>query len=320
TTSPYTLTKGQFLLYERFEHVPFRTFKKFKRSGFSATAQEPEQRTSQVEMFNFNNFMLGYGITNALTAYAIVPYAEKTANGMFQQANGSLTKERYTVSGFGDTEFMLQYGFKRGARDGIEGWYAYNKDDQGSIRKHNVKETKFTVYGSISMPNGSIHRGDPSGEPADSGLQAGWGAPSLNLGGAVAQPFLDHWTMLAETSYRTFSEAGTMGKTGNEFRVNSALGYQLLENSGGFLSRIDVFQEINYLHLRRDINENRVPDNASGGDIVYFAPSLRLTFKKVSIGIIAKFPWLTDLNSRSEQQGGEGLEKYRIAVTVSLPL
>ncbi|MFQ5645940.1 MAG: hypothetical protein ACE5GM_03340 [bacterium] len=314
TTAPYTLSKGGWLLYNRFATVPFRTFRKFRHNP--AVSNQTGQDTGNITRFNFNTSMIGYGISDALTAYVLIPYAEKTM-------------ERWGTSrGFGDTEFMLQYGFKHGVRNGIRGWYAYDSKDSSSPNRHKEKkrshesslhhitETKFVLMGSITMPNGKLDAKDKEGNLFSMGMQAGWAAPSINIGGAVSRQLSDHVNLVADIQYRVFSQTNE-GKTANEFRINTAAAYQVFENTGGLLSRIDLIQELNYLHLGQELDANRNSDEESGGDVLYISPAIRFSFPKVSVGIIAKFPWIHYLNNESEQQGAEGLEKYRIAGTVS---
>jgi len=56
----------------------------------------------------------------------------------------------------------------------------------------------------------------------------------------------------------------------------------------------------------------------SGGSILYLSPGFRFNFAPASLGILFKLPVWKDLNKQSEQQGAEGLEKFRAIVALSV--
>jgi hypothetical protein len=96
TASPLALGKGNFLLYEKFEYVPFE----------HKDHADPEN----IDTFTFFNTLVGYGFTDAISVYAILPVAIKEQDSLG------------TSSGLGDLGFIFQYGFKYGERDGIRGF------------------------------------------------------------------------------------------------------------------------------------------------------------------------------------------------------
>lgn len=101
--------------------------------------------------------------------------------------------------------------------------------------------------------------------------------------------------------------------------MNGALTYEVFEDKDAFLSRADLIGEANFLNLQKDLDSERVPNDASGGRMLYLSPGLRLTFyDKASLGLLVKFPAIKNLNSEEKQQGAEGLEKYRAIATFSL--
>ncbi len=297
TSSPLTLQKGKFLIFERVELSPFRTFGDARDVGGN-------------KQFNFTNTLFGYGLRNDLSLYVSLPYAVK-----------KLVNDR-TSRGFGDLNIILQYGFKYGERDGLKGWYSFDKDDvQG--KEYTLTDWKFGISLSTTIPSGEIGNTDKNGAPLSVGAQTGFAVPSYNFTGIVSKMLKAHWTWNADIQFRTFALNGGPGggKPGNEFRLNNALMFELFEKKGALLSRIDLVGEVNYLKLRRDLNPDRTPITNTGGNILYLSPGVRLTmFDKASIGLLYKEVAWRDLNQESQQQGGEGLEDYRFIATFSMGL
>lgn len=58
----------------------------------------------------------------------------------------------------------------------------------------------------------------------------------------------------------------------------------------------------------------------TGGNILYLTPGARFSLPKAgnaNLGLAVKIPVWKDLNEQGEQQGAEGLEKYRVIGTLS---
>ncbi len=290
TSSPLTLVDGMWLLYEKFQYVSYEKYDRF----------EPEN----IDSFTFYNTLLGYGVTDYLSAYVIVPYAVKD-----QDYFG-------TSEGFGDVEFLFQLGFKYGDRNGITDWYLFDKDDSTGA-DYTMDDLKCSILAGLTIPNGTTTNKDDNGDTFDLGMQTGFGAPTFSITGVVSKMVLPKFTLGADTVFRTFTQTNE-GKAANEWRVNVAAVYDIYEKKGAWLSRFDIVGEANYLHLTKDIDENRIEDPATGGDILYLTPGIRVTFAdKLSLGAAVMFPSWTDLNQKDEQQGAEGLEDYRLSTTVS---
>ncbi len=295
TTAPQTLPEGGFLVYERYEVAPYKKYDHAKVENGGE---------GNVEQFTFFNTMFGYGITNAVSAYVILPYAVKEQDNMG------------TSEGFGDLEVMLQFGFKYGERDGIKGWYKYGPEDTAG-KDHTIDDWKFVLFASKSIPNGETANRDERGNKFNLGMQPGFAVSSYLFGGAVSKQIFPRTTVTMDTQFRTF-EQSSEDKPGNEWRVNGAIGYEIIENPGATLSRLDILAEANFLHLGMDQDGVREKDRSTGGDILYLAPAVRITFvDKISVGLMVKIPAWTDLNNKAEQQGAEGLEEYRAIATVS---
>ncbi|HMK65149.1 MAG TPA: transporter, partial [Thermodesulfobacteriota bacterium] len=149
-------------------------------------------------------------------------------------------------------------------------------------------------------------------------MQPGFGSPSYTLGISAMQPLSRNFSLVAETSYQLFTEKDNY-KFGNEWKLNAAGVYELYGKAGGFLQTLNGILELNLLNLARD-SENGQSARASGGTILYLSPGLRFSFPKLqnaNLGLMVKFPVWKNLNEESEQQGSEGLEKYRLVLTLS---
>jgi len=59
---------------------------------------------------------------------------------------------------------------------------------------------------------------------------------------------------------------------------------------------------------------------ATGGNVLYLSPGFRFAFPKLqnaNLGLLIKIPIFKNLNEQNQQQGSEGLEKYRMIGTLS---
>ncbi len=295
TTSPLTLPKGKFLFLERGEYVPFE--------------QRENAEPNNIKTFTFLNTLLGYGITDALSLFAIQPYAIKD------------TESSGTSSGIGDLGFLVQYGFKLGTRDGIRGVYSCGPEDSKG-EHYTLSDLKMSLLAGFTVPSGTIDNKTSAGNTFGVGLQHGFGSPSFTFGFAASKMIFPHFTLTVDSSLLAFTQHD-QGKPGNEIRFNVAEGYEIFERTKWLLRRIDIIEENNLLHLRKDQNQDRSNVDNSGGTILYLSPGVRTTWaifgKTVSVGALIKFPAWKDLNNEPLQQGSEGLEHYRAIITCSIP-
>lgn len=293
TASPITLPRGTFLLFEKVEWVPFE--------------QQGNAEPENIDYFAFFNTLFGYGFTDAFSLYLNLPAAVKRQDSLG------------TSKGLGDLTFTAQYGLKLGERDGIRGLYSYGPEDS-SGEYYTTDDLKIAFTGGITIPSGTISNDDDNGEVFDMGLQPGFGSTSFNFGFSASKMLFSHFTLTGDTSYNVFSQQND-GKPGNELRFNLAGDYEIFEDMGGFISRMDIIGEANLLHLTRDLEADRDQTNDSGGTILYLSPGFRATFsKRFSIGTLIKFPVWNDLNNESIQQGAEGLEDYRAVFTFTMSI
>jgi len=181
-----------------------------------------------------------------------------------------------------------------------------------------LEDWHFTIYTGLTLPTGNPDEKDRNGN-IDPAMSLGFGEPSFTLGFTSTKQLTEDITAVFDTSYLKFLEHkyedGTKYQFGDEFRFNTALTYRTYTNENKRL-RIDTNLELNYLHLNRD-KENGKELTATGGDILYLLPGLRLYYKNISVGLGVKFPIWTDLNEEDKQQGAEGKEKYRFIFTFS---
>jgi hypothetical protein len=286
TTSPLPLPRRTLFTMLKSEYVPFLQF------DFA----EPENKSFS----SFSLLGVGYGVTPWLSAYVFQPLNVKS-----QDAIG-------TNRGAGDTNVMLALAFK------------YDEGLRLVPEKESLDELMdwhFSVWASSTIPVGSTTRRDRNGEYFAPDMQAGFGEPSPAAGVAVLKQVTERVTWLGEASYQYFfahTYPFTRYKFGGETRLNTALAYELY-GRGGF--RVDLTGELNGLHLQRDRERSEAGAmeqlQASGGAILYAGAGLRVNSGALSVALGAKRAALKDLNEGADQQGSEGLEKVRAAVTLS---
>jgi len=290
TFAPLTLPEGGLVLSARAEQVEWRKFQ----------FAEPKNKDS----FTFFNLGLSYGIKPYLTGSVFLPYNFKR-----QDSLGS-------TSGIGDIRFLVILGL--------------NYEPGRGVRLNSVKETAvtleglegqekafFSFYGGFTIPAGKSQ--EELGGEVDPGMQPGFGSPSFTLGVNMGRALFRSLSLVLDTSYDIFTQRDDF-KFGNEWRINLAGIHELYGNPQKFISKIDGILELNLLNIARDEQAGQGL-RATGGTILYLSPGLRFSFPKLqnaNLGILIKIPIFKNLNEEGEQQGSEGLEKYRAIVTLSL--
>ena len=284
TASPLTLPEGGFVLGFRTEQVEWKQF----------DWNKPDNKTS----FTFMNTSMSYGFTPAAMGTFIVPYYIKR-------------QEEGTNDGLADMKFQFTYGFHQDPGKG----FSRNTGEDVAVSIEGTRRTYITVSFMMGMPTGDFHK--KINGTVDPGMQPGFGAPSYTLGLAAARRF-GSFTMNAELSADFFTERENF-QFGAEQRVNLAGVYELYGEPKSFVSKLDGILEFNFLHLGRD-QENGEGLTATGGDILYLSPGLRFSMPSIqnaNLGLSVKLPVWKDLNEQYQQQGAEGLEKYRVITTLS---
>jgi hypothetical protein len=290
TNSPLTLPEGGVVLSNRVEQVEWRKY--------------PFAEPANISSFTFMNVGLSYGVKPYLTTSVFIPYAIKREDTYGDN------------QGIGDIKFNFILGFNH---DG-EGFSLNSaKTTAVSLEKglERRRKTFFSFYGGFTLPTGKTNL--ELGGVAVPVMQPGFGSPSYTVGFNAARSLFGSFTLVFDTGYDIFTERMDSFKFGNEWRVNLAGVQELLGKPEGFLSKLDAILELNFLNLARD-QLNGEGERASGGNVLYLSPGLRFAFPKLqnaNLGLLIKFPIYKNLNEQDEQQGAEGLEKYRAIVTLS---
>jgi hypothetical protein len=284
TNSPLTLPKGGTVVYTRAEIASFKKFMDFDPNN--------------VDSFQFYQMGVSHGLTDYLTATAIVPYTIKSQDGL-----GS-------TRGFGDGKVLLTLGFNYAPGEGLQ----LNGEEDTAVNLGTSDKTYFGVLTGISMPTGRYNI--DLGAGVDSGQQPGFGTPTLTAGLSMTRGVTENFNIAADVSADFFLRRKNGDKFGNEFRANLAGVLELYADQEAFVRRLDGVLELNYLQISRD-ETARISELGTGGRILYLTPGVRMQVGDFNVGAGVKLPIASSLNERSLQQGSEGLEKYRLLLTVS---
>jgi hypothetical protein len=286
TPTSLTLPEGGLVVYTRMEQVEWRKFQ----------FAEPNNKTS----FTFMNAGASYGITPYLTGSFSVPYNIKRMDSAGSN------------SGIGDIRFSGILGFNHSNGKG----FRLNTEKEDAISLEGVKKTFFTFYGGFTLPTGKSKM--ELGGEVDPGMQPGFGSPSFTVGMNAGRGIYKSLSVVADVSMDYFTQRDNF-RFGNEYRFNLAGVQELYGNTERFLAMVNGILEFNLLHIARD-EQGGEPKKASGGTILYLTPGMRFSFPRLqnaNLGIGIKVPVYRNLNEQDQQQGSEGLEKYRAIVTLS---
>ena len=285
TSSSATLPEGKWLGYIKVDHAQSRTF--------DDNPTSPEDDYNQYWMLG-----MGYGFKPWLSGYVFQPYNIK------QDETGGLSSR-----GFTDLSLMGVIGFKYD--DGFMLAPASESLDD-------LMDWHFTAYLGTSLPTGDANHRLRDGS-IDPGKSLGFGKSDLSYGLTATKQLSDNATAVFEAGQIFFQkyryDDGNTMKFGTESRVNGALSYRLMTDPESKF-RLDGNVELNYLNLRRDL-ENGLGAEAAGGDVIYGVIGVRLYKDNMSLGLALKKPVWTDLNEQALQQGSEGREKVRMIATFS---
>ena len=215
----------------------------------------------------------------------------------------------FDTEGFADISLFGQLGWKWD-----EGLRLIPKNES----LDDLEDWRFTFFGGFTAPTGDANTRDRNGT-IDPGKSTGFGEPSYAFGLTVTKMVTERFTFDLELSRNAFIENtyadGNRTRFGTEYRINPALVYRLWQSAAHRL-RFDVSLEPQYLNLGRD-RTNGKDERATGGQIFYLLPGLRMYWRQLSLGVGCKVPVATALNEENEQQGGEGTEAFRFIFTFS---
>jgi hypothetical protein len=286
--------------------LPRRTGFAMVKSEFVSFQERSDRVTfpQQKDTTSFNMAALGFGITPWLSGYLFQPFNVKSADhGVGDNA------------GLGDTNLMLALGWK---------W------DEG-LRLIPQKESldelmdwHFLLWMACTLPVGPTERNDDSGDRFAPDMQTGFGKPSPAVGLAILKQVTPDLTMLGEVNYQRFFEhdySFTRYQFGAETRLNAAVVYRAHARGR---TRADVVVEVIGLNLQRD-REDEDRDGplpmtalqASGGNILYGSLGARVSVGRFTLGAGIKRAIVKSLNEAAEQQGSEGLEDFRVSLSLS---
>ena len=275
------------------------------KSEFVSFAERADRARfpQQKDVSSFNMAAIGLGITPWLSAYVFQPFNVKFEDGGVGRN-----------AGLGDTSIMAAFGWK---------W------DEG-VRLIPQKESldelmdwHLLLWAACTIPVGSTEKNDDQGQRFAPDMQTGFGAPSTSLGLAVLKQVTQSLTVLAEVNHQYFfphDYTFVRYQFGAEMRVNGATAFRAY---GKGRVRVDGVAELLGIDLRRDRQDVDLggPDPmqsmpASGGRILYGSVGVRAYLGRVTIGLGIKRALLKALNEESQQQGSEGLENYRVSLSL----
>lgn len=295
TSSSATLPEGKWLGLMKLDYAKFKTF--------DSNPASPE--------VDYNAYWMagvGYGVKPWLSVYAFQPYNVKVDEAGGLNSRGPTDLALAAVIGFKyDQRFLLVPANE--SLDDLNDWH-------------------FTLNLGMSLPSGNANHklADCNIDP---GKSLGFGKSSFNYGMTATKQFSENDTAVFEVSQirfqkysydpdLTFPAGGQTVKFGTETRVNAALSHRLITMPESKF-RLDGNVELNYLKLGKDV-ENDIPNDASGGDILYGVLGVRLYMDNMSMGLALKKPVWTQLNNATPPvvlQGAEGKESYRFIATFS---
>ncbi len=291
TSSPIPIPQNSLFFLVKSEYVPFQQF----------DWAQPENKTYSL----FDTLVAGYGITPWLTGYLFIPYNVKSQDGVG------------TNVGFGDPGLYVNLAFK------------YDEGFKLVPAKESLDELMdwhFSVFGYLTLPMGPTVSATHSLEWFAPDMQTGFGSPSFQLGVAAAKQLSPDFTWLADASIQYFlphTYPFTRYQFGTESRVNTAVAWRAIASPG---FRFDLAGEVNFLNLQRDKESvdggPMEPLQASGGNILYAGLGVRAYIGRFSAALAARTSFARWLNEGADQQGSEGLEWVRVALSLSyvLPL
>lgn len=251
----------------------------------------------------FNMAAVGLGITPWLSAYVFQPFNVKSEDGGVGRN-----------AGLGDTNIMAAFGWKWD-----EGFRLIPQKES----LDEMMDWHFLLWAAGTVPVGPTETNDDRGQRFAPDMQTGFGAPSVSLGLALLKQVTQDLTVLAEVNHQYFfphDYSLSRYQFGPETRVNVAGAYRL--HAKGRV-RIDAVAELIGFDLRRDRQDDDLggPDpmqslDASGGKILYGAVGVRAYLGRISVGLGVKRAMLKALNEEAGQQGNEGLENFRVSLSL----
>ena len=236
-----------------------------------------------------------------MSVYVFQPFNVKEQDGVGRNA------------GAGDTNLMLSFAFKWD--EGLQ--LVPEKESLDDLM-----DWHFSVAIRLRCRSGRRRAKGDAGAYFAPDMQTGFGAPSPALGVAAMKQLttrshLARGGELPALLRRTPTASPATSSAAR--RVSTRRAVYRVYDAGGF--RLDLSGELNGLQLQRDRQRNDAgamePLQASGGAILYAGAGVRAYYGPFTVGLGVKRAALKRLNEQSDQQGSEGLERFRAAFTVS---
>lgn len=268
TVSAAVLEKHQFSIEAQAEYLRFDTFSEAELIRFA------EQDTEVHNMESVMRYIIGigYGITDATTIHARIPYIRR--ENIEESEPPDEAHRHGDAQGFGDLALYLHHRFYRSA----------------------AKDLEATLLVGLKLPTGRTTDKDDHGEPFETEFQPGSGSwdPSI---GIAATKRLGSFTLDTSLLYTLVTEGAQETDLGDTFSYNLALSYRALARP----VELDLIIEGNGVWLQKEEVAGRKDEN-SGGNTLLLSPGARLTFDRhfstyVSLGI----PVLQDLNGEQNE-------------------
>jgi hypothetical protein len=281
------------------------------KSEYVSFAERPDRAAfaRQKDFSSFNMAAIGFGMTPWLSTYVFQPFNVKSQDGGVGQS-----------AGLGDTNLMAAFGWK---------WDEGFKLIPQKESLDELMDWHFMLWAACTLPVGATEKNDDQGDRFAPDMQTGFGAPSTSLGLAALNQLTPNLTLLIEVNYQHFFShdySFVRYQFGGETRANVATACRLYAQGR---VRIDGVAELLGLDLRRDRKDEDLDGpvamqslTASGGRILYGSLGVRAYLGRFSVGLGVKRAVLKALNEEAEQQGSEGLESFRISLSIgtSMPL
>jgi hypothetical protein len=267
---------------------------------------ERADRTTFPQQKNFTSFNMaatGFGITPWLSGYVFQPFNVKSEDGGAGRS-----------AGLGDTNLMAAFGWK---------WDERLRLIPQKESLDELMDWHFLVWGSCTIPIGPTEQNDDQGQRFVPDMQTGFGVPSMSLGLAALKQIAPSLTVLGEANYQYFfpnDYSFVRYQFGAETRVNAAAALRVY---GKGRVRVDGVAELLGIDLRRDRRDVDLagPEPmqamvASGGKILYGSFGVRAYLGRFTVALGIRRAVLKALNEESQQQGSEGLEDYRVSLSL----
>ncbi len=256
-----TLSSGEFVI---------RELAVLGQSGDDPSGAERERRALAAVS------VLGYGIDETLSVFAVLPYVDKRL-----EATVGGARQVRRARGIGDLRLFGRYTVVR------ENWRA--------------RVFRLSAFAGVEAPTGADDERDGLGR-LPPGVQPGSGSWDP-FGGAVATYQTLDFQIDGQLAYQANARANGFA-FGDAARADVSFQYRLWPRqlSGGVPTFLYGVVEANLIHRRKNRMAGRT-DPDSGGLTLYISPGLQLVGKRWVAEASAQLPVVQDLNGTALESG-----------------